>query len=84
MVHLSECSTVAGNCNTETQIEMSDGTDEHFPGERGIRIRRDSEDPLSLLVLPDVVDDGVAVDGHVSDEGRFPVQQDVPEQTSHF
>ena len=31
MVHFSECSTVAANCNTETQIEMRDGTVEHFP-----------------------------------------------------
>ena len=32
MVHFSECSTVAANCNTETQIEMRDRTVEHFPG----------------------------------------------------
>ena len=31
MVHFSECSTVATNCNAETQIEMRDGTVEHFP-----------------------------------------------------
>ena len=31
-VHFSECSTVAENCNCETQIEMRDGTVEHFPG----------------------------------------------------
>ena len=32
MIHFSECSTVAENCNTETQIEMRDGTAERFPG----------------------------------------------------
>ena len=31
MLHFSECSTVAANCNTETEIEMRDGTVEHFP-----------------------------------------------------
>ena len=31
MVHFSECSTVAANCKTETQIEMRDGTVERFP-----------------------------------------------------
>ena len=31
MVHFSECSTVTANCNTEEQIEMRDGTVEHFP-----------------------------------------------------
>ena len=31
MLHFSEFSTVAANCNTETQIEMRDGTVEHFP-----------------------------------------------------
>ena len=31
MVHFSQCSTVAGNWDTETQIEMRDGTVEHFP-----------------------------------------------------
>ena len=31
MVHFSECSTIAANCNTETQIEMRDGTVEQFP-----------------------------------------------------
>ena len=29
MVHFR--STVAANCNTETQIDMEDWTDEHFP-----------------------------------------------------
>ena len=29
MIHFSECSTVAANCKTETQ--MRDGTVEHFP-----------------------------------------------------
>ena len=33
MVHFSECSTVAANCKAETQIEMRDGTVEHFPGQ---------------------------------------------------
>ena len=28
----TECSTVSANCYTETQIEMRDGTVEHFPG----------------------------------------------------
>ena len=32
MVHYSECSTAAANCNTEMQPDMSDGTVEHFPG----------------------------------------------------
>ena len=31
MVHFSECSTVGASCNTETQIEMRDGTVEHLP-----------------------------------------------------
>ena len=31
MVHFSEFSTVAANHNTETQIEMRDGTVERFP-----------------------------------------------------
>ena len=31
MVHFSQCSTVAVNCSTETQIEMRDGTVENFP-----------------------------------------------------
>ena len=31
MVHFSECSTVAANCSTETQMEMRDGTVENFP-----------------------------------------------------
>ena len=31
MVHFSECSTVAASFNTEMQIEMRDGTAEHFP-----------------------------------------------------
>ena len=31
MVHFSECSTAAANCNNETQIEMRGGTVEHFP-----------------------------------------------------
>ena len=31
MAHFSECSTVAANCSTETQIEMRDGTVENFP-----------------------------------------------------
>ena len=31
MVHFSECSTVAANCNTETQIEMRDETVKHIP-----------------------------------------------------
>ena len=36
MVHFCECSTVATNYNTETQIEMRDRTVEHFPvGEEG-------------------------------------------------
>ena len=33
MAHFSECSTVAANCNTATQIEMRDRTAELFPGE---------------------------------------------------
>ena len=33
MVHFPKCSTVAANCSTETQVEMRDGTVEHFPGE---------------------------------------------------
>ena len=32
MVHFSKCSTTAANCSPETQIEMKDGTVEHFPG----------------------------------------------------
>ena len=34
-MHFSECSTVAANCSSETQIETRDGTVEHFPGQRG-------------------------------------------------
>ena len=33
MVHFSECSRVAANYNTETQIEMRGRTIEHFPGQ---------------------------------------------------
>ena len=29
---LFKCQTIEANCNTETQIEMRDGTVEHFPG----------------------------------------------------
>ena len=29
MVHFSECSTIAANCDTDTQIEMRDGIVEH-------------------------------------------------------
>ena len=32
MLHFSECSTIAENWNTATQIEMGEGTVEHFPG----------------------------------------------------
>ena len=41
MVHFSECSTVAANCNTQIQIEMRDGTAEHFPDVPGqvVRVR---------------------------------------------
>ena len=31
-MYFTECSSVAANYNTETQIEMRDGTVEHFPG----------------------------------------------------
>ena len=31
MVHFSECSTVAANCDTETQIGMRYRSVEHFP-----------------------------------------------------
>ena len=34
---LFKCQTIEANCNTETQIEMRDGTVEHFPGLRGPR-----------------------------------------------
>ena len=30
-VHVSECSTVAADCNSATQIEMRGGTVDHFP-----------------------------------------------------
>ena len=32
MAHFSDCSTVAANCNNETQKQMRDGTVDHFPG----------------------------------------------------
>ena len=41
MVHFSECSTVAANCNAKTRIEMRDGTVGHFPD-------------VLVLLLPDL------------------------------
>ena len=36
MVHFSECSTIAANCNNETQIGMRDWTVEHFPADAAV------------------------------------------------
>ena len=68
MVHFSECSTAAANCNTRTQIEMRDGTVEHFP---------DVVHAVAQLVAGRADDcvDALAVHGHRQD-GTFLLKAD--------
>ena len=50
----TECSTVSANCYTETQIEMRDGTVEHFPGLLGVLEVRHEEYLLEVLNVSDL------------------------------
>ena len=48
MVHFSECSSVAANCNAETQIEMRDGPVLHFPA--GYDVVKQKIDSFTLCI----------------------------------
>ena len=73
MEHFSECPTVAANCNTETQIEIRDRTDEHFParpddvvrdGDGGHeRAESEAAEPEVFLLLHETLRDELVGDG---------------------
>ena len=63
MVYFSERSTVAANWNTETQIEMTEGTDEHFPVGEDAVLHVELE--LELAVLHPQEEAGAAADVQV-------------------
>ena len=65
MVHFSERSTVAANCNTETQIEMRDGTVGHFPvvDVRGVDGGQDAVVLVPVVVVVVLEAEGAAVAG---------------------
>ena len=79
MGHFFQGSTVAPTCNSEMQIEMRDGTAEHFPVGRPVERHRVDGAPLDVGVedpLPGVVEgqpDGVLhkVSGNTISDQQF-------------